>query len=347
MYKSKYDCLALFSGGLDSILACKILQNQGLKVLGLHFISPFFGHPGEIDQWMSDFDLDILPLDIGQTMVDLLIKGPKFGFGKYLNPCIDCKILMLQQCKALLGHFQAQFIASGEVLGQRPMSQRRDALHIVQRQAEVKALLLRPLSAKLLPPTPIEEKGLVDRNKLFDISGRGRKRQLSLAKGFQLPKIPTPAGGCLLTEPESVKRFLPLFKYIQYPSLNDFQLSKIGRQFWSEDNWLVIGRNKTDNTNLLELVQTQDIVFKLTDIPGPLAIGRQLKPPWSQEMIRKAAQFIASFSTKARQSPKPIRIKVGRSQETIQELQINQICPNGKETWKEPRTEDYRITDNF
>lgn len=321
-------------------MACKILQNQGLRVLGLHFISPFFGQIKDMDQWMTKFGIDILPLDIGQTFIDMLIKGPKWGFGKYLNPCIDCKILMLKQTKTLLENFQAQFIVSGEVLGQRPMSQRRDSLHIVQRDAEVKDILLRPLSAKILPPTPMEKAGLVDRGNLCDISGRGRKKQMTLAHKLQLPEIPTPSGGCLLTEPESVKRFRSLFKHIPSPSLNDFQLSKIGRQFWSNSNWLIIGRNKTDNAKLLELVQTRDIVFKLTDIPGPLAIGRQLKKTWSDDIILKAAQFIVSFSTKARQSRDPIRIKIVQAHRTMQELHINQTSPYKQNIWQEPTGED-------
>lgn len=346
MRDSTYDCLALFSGGLDSILAYKLLQIQGLQVLGLHFISPFYGRPASLDHWMSTFGIDIFPVDISQPFVDMLVHGPHWGFGRHLNPCIDCKILMLRQAKDLLEHFQARFIVSGEVLGQRPMSQRRDALQIVQREARVKDLLIRPLSARLLAPTPMEESGFVDRTKLCGISGRGRKLQLALAHDFQLPEIPTPSGGCLLTDPESVKRFCPLLKYILTPSINDFQLSKIGRQFWSDGHWLVIGRNKTDNAKLLELVQAHDIIFKLADIPGPLAIGRQFKTPWSQNMIQEAAHFMLSFSTKVRESPQPIRVRVGQAKMTVQELELTRISDCHSTIWQDPSSLECRPSIN-
>ncbi|MFP4397392.1 MAG: tRNA(5-methylaminomethyl-2-thiouridylate) methyltransferase, partial [Desulfonatronovibrio sp.] len=217
-YQRKYHGLALFSGGLDSILAVKMIQNQGLEVLGLHFISPFFGQPELIPEWEKNYGLPIMPVDISQDFVKMLLSGPSHGLGKIMNPCLDCKILMLKKARQLLQDFQAGFIISGEVSGQRPMSQRRDALNIIIRDAEVKRFLIRPLSAKLLPPTEAEETGLVNRSRLGSISGRGRKKQLEMAAKMNIHPLPTPAGGCLLTEMESSRRYLPLLRFFQNPA---------------------------------------------------------------------------------------------------------------------------------
>ena len=306
-----YDCLALFSGGLDSLLSCKLMQQQNLRVLGLHFTSPFFGRPDRVDHWQREYGVDILPVDVSQEFVQILLHGPKWGVGKCLNPCVDCKIFMLSRARDMLAMFGARFIVSGEVLGQRPMSQRKDALGLIRNEAEVRDVLLRPLSAASLPPTPMEESGLVDRSKLPDITGRGRKPQLELAREFGIHEIPTPAGGCLLTDPGSCARFWPLISRMENPAPEDFLLAQLGRQYWNRGHWLTIGRNKQDNHALMELVQTWDIVFKPVDIPGPIAVGRQCKKTWSEEMIQSAAGLLLHFSPKARKARNPVRIKAG------------------------------------
>ncbi len=336
MQTNSYDCLALFSGGLDSILACKLMQQQGLRVLGLHFCSPFFGNEEKISHWENIYGLDLLPIDISREFVDLLTQEPPWGFGKYLNPCIDCKIMMLKKAAAMLPQFQAHCLISGEVLGQRPMSQRRDALNIIQRDAGVKDLLLRPLSSGKLPvPAGLQDSNLIDFTQLPSIQGRGRKDQLRLAKEFQIREIPTPAGGCLLADPESAKRFSPLFEHLHPPQVRDFKLAKVGRQFWSDGSWLVIGRNQADNARLLELLQEDDLLFKLADHPGPLALGRQSAEQWSHEHIREAAAFMSSFSGKVPRSGEPVTVKVGcQEQVTTLEVVPGQ-SPNTR--WQEPQ----------
>jgi len=332
--QSKYDCLALFSGGLDSVLACKTIQAQGLRVLGLHFISPFFGGQDKAERWQSLYGIDILPVDIGPEFVDMLLAGPRFGLGKHLNPCIDCKIFMLRRAKELLHSFQAEFLLSGEVAGQRPMSQRRDALRSIRREAGVEDLLLRPLSAGILAPTPMEERGLVDRSRLHSLQGRGRKPQLRLAREFALPEIPTPAGGCLLTDPESVRRFAPVLHWLGRPTARDFELAGLGRQYWRDSHWLIIGRNKNDNARLIQVVDQADVVFKIADHPGPVAIGRQLQGEWPQEVIESAARWLTGFSNKARKSGGPVRVKVGRDG-NIADLMIDPEAQAGDD-WQEP-----------
>ena len=336
--RQTYDCLALFSGGLDSLLSCRLMQQQNLRVLGLHFISPFFGKPERIDHWQRELGMDILPVDISREYVQLLLQGPKWGVGKCLNPCVDCKILMLSRARDMLSMFGAQFIVSGEVLGQRPMSQRKDALGLIRKEAGVRDVLLRPLSAASLPPTPMEQSGLVDREKLPDITGRGRKPQLELARKFGLSEIPTPAGGCLLTDPGSCARFWPLISRIKHPEPEDFQLAHLGRQYWNQGHWLTIGRNKQDNQALLQQVQTRDIVFKPEEIPGPIAVGRQYGESWNEGMIESAAGMLLHFSPKARKARGPVRIRAG-SGDFLRDLALDP----GREAdsgWSPPEWED-------
>ncbi len=340
MHKT-YDCLALFSGGLDSLLACKLIQSQGLKVLGLHFVSPFFGNQLKIEHWQNLYSIDLLPVDISQEFTDLLLQGPPHGLGKWLNPCVDCKILMLNKTRQMLSQFQAKFIISGEVLGQRPMSQRKDMLHLINKKAGTKDILLRPLSAQNLPPTTMELTGQVDRSLLLALQGRGRKTQLNLARKLRLPEIPTPAGGCLLTEPETVKRIWPVLQNVPHPDPVDFELCKVGRQYWADTHWLIIGRSREDNQKLLELIQPRDILFKLMDLPGPIAVGRQLHGPWSAHTVKSAALFILGFSSKARQNLGPVRVRVGAPGDSVQELSLLPDQNTQDITWKEASWKDF------
>ncbi len=306
-----YHALALFSGGLDSILAAKTVMEQGLSVLCLHFTSPFFGKPGKIAHWREIYGLDIIPVDVADAYVAMMAQGPTHGLGKILNPCVDCKILMLRRAKELLATSGASFIISGEVLGQRPMSQRLDALNIISRDSGTKGLLLRPLCAKRLPETDAELSGLVDRQRLHAISGRGRKDQMALAAHYALAEIPTPAGGCLLTEEPSAKRFFPLFLHKPAPVPADFELANIGRQYWSGDRWLAIGRNQSDNARLERAAVPGDLVFKVRYLPGPLCVARPLPGAvWDAAAVADAAAFAASFNPKAMATAGPVQVDV-------------------------------------
>lgn len=320
--KQIFHGLALFSGGLDSILAVRLLQEQGLKVLGLHFVSPFFGQPERIEEWEKTYGVPVTAVDISLPFVEMLCSGPRYGLGRILNPCVDCKILMLSRARELLKDYGASFIISGEVIGQRPMSQRQDTLNIIKRDALVKNILIRALSAKLLPPTDPEKSGLVDREKLGSISGRGRKEQLRLASELGITPIPTPGGGCLLTEKESAKRYLPLVKHKPKPGPEDFCLANTGRQFWNNGYWLSIGRNKEDNDRLEELAQDNDYLFKLAFFPGPLGLGRPTDSnSWPPEVIESACELVSRFSPKARKSNRQVDLTI-RKGENVQEILV-------------------------
>ena len=312
-----YDAIALFSGGLDSILAARLIQDQGLAVKCIHFTSPFFGKAESIPHWQKVYGLDIEAVDVSESFASMLAKRPVHGFGKVLNPCVDCKILMMRHAEEIMRAWNADILVSGEVLGQRPMSQRRDTLNVIQRDANVRGHLIRPLSAKLLEETPAEASGKIDRSRLCSISGRGRKDQLALAKTLGITEIPTPAGGCRLTEKENGKSYWPVLLHTQNPTANDFSLVNAGRQYWNLDSptsplHLCIGRNQDDNMKMLALAREGDLVFKIASFPGPVALGRPIAGQvWDAKAIDSAAAFAASFS------PKAVRF-VEASGETVQ-----------------------------
>ncbi len=313
---NNYDAVSLFSGGLDSVLAAKVIEAQGLRVRCLHFLSPFFGKPDQLEHFRRVFGVDVETLDVSDEYVAMLAQGPAHGFGRFLNPCIDCKILMLRRARSRMDELGAKCVATGEVIGQRPMSQRRDALNIISRDAGVRDVLIRPLCAKRFDPTQPELTGVVDRERLLNISGRGRKDQLRLAQEFGLTEIPTPAGGCVLAEMESAKRYWPVLKHASPPRAEDFLLANIGRQFWRGDLWLAIGRNQDDNQRLGELARPRDLVFKVQGFPGPICVGRHLGRDWPPEAVRDGAAFCAGFSPKAKRGGGPVPVRVAQGDHT-------------------------------
>ena len=307
---NKYDAVALFSGGLDSILAMRVIMDQGLKVLGLHFVSPFFGKPNAIPKWKELYGVDVRAVDISEDMLRLIKNGPKNGFGSCLNPCTDCHTLMATKAREIMEAINAKFIISGEVLWQRPMSQRPDAMNIVHRDSHAKGLLLRPLSALKLEPTEVEKSGLVDRSKLLGIYGRGRMDQLQLAKAYGFTEIPGSGGGCILTERKSSTRIWVLFNEFEHPNREDFLLTQAGR-FFHHDGYILAINKTSANAELLEVCQkASDIVLELADDMGPLAVGRSEKP-WDAAMIAEAAALMASYANKAiRNLPEGTAVRV-------------------------------------
>lgn len=341
--------IVLFSGGLDSILAAKVLEEQGLRVRCLHCHSPFFGEPSAVSRWRRRYGLDIDTLDVADDFCAMLRERPAHGFGKTLNPCVDCKILLLRRARQYMEDVGAAFLATGEVLGQRPMSQRRDVLNVIRREAGVGGILLRPLSARLLEPTPMEESGLVDRERLPAISGRGRQGQLELARHFGLTDIPTPGGGCKLTEKENARRYWPVLAHLPAPDSGDFALANLGRQFWYEEDgrryWLAIGRNGGDNQALQAATRAGDARIFLADIPGPLAVGR-LGSQWPEHILAAAAALMASYSGRAvREAGEAGTVGV-RAQWHTAEGQTGiwqgRIMPAREGIWQEPLWEPAR-----
>lgn len=276
--------LALFSGGLDSILACRVVMAQGVEVVALRCITPFFDSGVEDAAAYSAamrarYGIRVEVLDVGCDYVAML-RQPRHGFGRHFNPCIDCKIFMLQQARALLPEYGASFILTGEVLGQRPMSQRRDTLRVIERESGCEGILLRPLSAQLLPPTRPELEGLVQRSRLCRIAGRGRTDQQALAAQFHITDYPAPAGGCLLADVNlgvRFRRFAPGIFAVSTGEklLRDFRLLLLGRHFEPRPGlWFIVGRNQEDNERISALREAEDWLLQVVDRPGPLALLR-------------------------------------------------------------------------
>ncbi len=271
--------LALLSGGLDSTLAIRVILAQGLDVEAISFVTPFClcsrkGCCGNEAKKAADkLDVKVSLFKIGAEFLER-VKSPKYGYGKNLNPCIDCRILMHTKAKAYMKEAGASFVVTGEVLGQRPKSQHRAALKAIERDSGLEGLVLRPLSARVLPPSIPESAGWIDREKLLGISGRTRKPQIALAETYGLVDYPCPAGGCLLTDRVFSRRMRDLMTYSEL-TLGEIRLLKLGRHFrLTPAAKIVVGRNEQENTNLSELAMPGDIRFEPTEVPGPVGIGR-------------------------------------------------------------------------
>lgn len=338
--------ILLFSGGLDSILAAKVLERQGLRVRCLHCVSPFFGDLEAVPRWRALYDLDVTGLDVSQDFATMLYTRPAHGFGKVMNPCVDCKILLLRHARLYMEVVGAQLLASGEVLGQRPMSQRRDTLHSIPREAGVRDLLLRPLSARLLPPIPAEDSGLVDRSRLLGISGRGRNEQLALARQFDLKEIPTPGGGCRLAERENARRYWPVLSRFDGDDMDvlarDLALANLGRQFWrtvgGQHHWLCVGRNAADNERLEATARAEDILLSLHVLPGPLALARK-GALWPRYLLQEAAELTASYAPKAVAAGGAVAVQARQGEKHV----MLDVEPCRQETlWAEPSWEEVR-----
>lgn len=347
--------ILLFSGGLDSLLAARVLKDQGLDILCLHYVSPFFGSPGARKRWKELYGIDVEIADAGREMVSLVNGWPEHGFGKVMNPCVDCKITLLRLAKKRLEEEGAQFLATGEVIGQRPMSQRRDIMNRIRREAGVEDLLLRPLCAQHLDPTPCELSGLVDRSRLLALHGRGRQEQLDLARQYGWEDIPSPGGGCLLTERENARHYWPLRQNRPDASVEDYRLARTGRQLWLKEDgaacWMIVARNNRDNERLRQAAGQNDLLVGLCDFPGPLALLRDGEH-WSGEQKQKAAAQFLSYAPRARQAceqapDQPIRVWLRNAQTDHRETVA--VCADVRRTdfsiptWDEVKAEKHEL----
>lgn len=266
--------VALYSGGLDSTLAILVMLSQGVTVEALCFLTTF-GCDKNRD-WILDvskrFGFAVHFINIEDGFIRML-KNPRYGYGKNMNPCIDCRILMLREAKNFISEMNAQFVITGEVLNQRPLSQRRQVFKLIDRDAELEGYVLRPLTALNLDPTIPEKKGLVKRELLFGFEGRSRKPQMALAQKFGLTEYPTPAGGCLLTDPIFSFRLKELLRTNPEANKRDISLLRIGRHFRLSSNCkVIVGRNKKENEMLEKMSKKGDVFLRTVDFPGPTVL---------------------------------------------------------------------------
>lgn len=274
--------LALFSGGLDSLLACKVIQKQGVEVQAIKFVSPFFDYAllrneAQYQQSIRDkYGIEVDLIDISDDYLQMLA-NPPHGYGKNFNPCIDCKIMLISKAKSLLEHYNATFLITGEVVGQRPMSQRKDTLRVIERDSSTDNILLRPLCSQSQKPTDIEKQGIIDRDKLPRFSGRNRTPQMELAKKFGITDIPTPAGGCVLTEQLRAARIRRLFTLDKsYITPRNITFLLTGRVYLlPQGAWLALGRDMAENETLENMIQSGDTTLHVSnDRPGPFGLLR-------------------------------------------------------------------------
>ena len=286
--------LGLFSGGLDSMLAAMVLRAQGIEVTGLVWVTPFFTEV-RAEESAATIGLPILVQDLTDRYLHLLYEPPR-GFGKWMNPCIDCHLLMLREAGKIMEQEGYDFLFTGEVVGQRPLSQNKGSLNYITRESGYGDLLLRPLSARLLKTTRPEREGLVDRERLLNISGRGRKRQMELAAEFGITSYPAPAGGCLLTNPGYAARLRDLVQHRPQSELTrqDLELLKWGRHFRVDPTAkIIVGRDQRDNEALELLIRPGDVTLKAEIYPGPLVVIPQAQ---GDRGLTLALALCASYS---------------------------------------------------
>lgn len=263
--------IALFSGGLDSILAFKVIADQGIAVSGITFETPFFS-AAKARLTAERIGLPLAVLDITEEHLQML-HAPRYGYGRNMNPCIDCHTLMLRIAGRRMQEEGADFVFTGEVLGERPMSQGKQSLYVVAKNSGYADRILRPLSARLLPETEPERSGKVDRSRLCDIQGRGRKRQMEMAAQYGITSYPPPAGGCLLTDPIYSRRLRDLFDHHRDYEIRDIDLLKVGRHLrLDEKTKAIVGRNAADNETIERLAKRGDALIRIDSFPGPTVL---------------------------------------------------------------------------
>jgi len=304
-------CVALLSGGLDSMLAIRIMQEQGVEVEALSFSTIFTCCQDAAGQAARTLGIRLTMMTQEDDYLDL-VRRPQFGYGKGANPCVDCRIYMFQRARTFMEQVSAQFVVSGEVVGQRPMSQKRRDLDIIAHHAGLDDRLLRPLSARLLPPTAAERTGLVDRERLYAFSGRSRKELISLARNFDFPDIPSPSNGCALTEQLFAKKVHDLVLLDSNNTRWDFELLKNGRHFrYDERTKVVVGKNESDNQMLRYRHQLPEgrssLLLTPENFAGPVVL---LIGPAVDHAVRFAGGLLLRYTRKY--NPDDARLRIHR-----------------------------------
>ena len=291
--------ILLLSGGLDSTLAGKLLLEMGIEVEAVNFVSHFcrctpqsFGCSAA-RKAAQQLGIDVRMFSCGEDYLEV-VKHPRFGRGSGMNPCLDCRIYMFSRARTYMLARGADFVATGEVLGERPMSQRRQAMEIIERESGLAGLILRPLCAKLMSPTLPEREGIVDRDKLMEIRGRSRKPQIGLASKLGIRDYPCPAGGCLLNDPEFAARFRDLLEHEPDCEMDDARLLRFGRHFRLPSGAkVIVGRNETENDSIERAARLGDTILVPLGVPGPSVLC--LKTSDAAD-IMTAAAFVAAYT---------------------------------------------------
>ncbi len=286
--------IGLLSGGLDSVLAIRMVVDQGVEVVALNIVLPFVGSRSEraepAAEWLG---VRLVKREVGRDYIEVL-RNPRYGYGKGFNPCIDCRVYMLGLARRLMEQEGADFVVTGDVLKQRPKSQTQDALNIEDKCSGLKGLIVRPLSARCLARTVPEIEGILDRDRFLDLSGRNRKQQLELAAELGLTEYGTPAGGCPLTNREFAIKARTLFSSVQDISVNDLALLRQGRHFYAGGAHIIVGKSQRENESLLDLKEPDgDVELRVLDVGSPVTI---LRGAVTASTLLAAARLTAAYS---------------------------------------------------
>jgi len=318
--KEKKKVVALLSGGLDSQLAVRMMQEQGFDVSAVAIKTPFCdfdcgrGCGFEIRERSDDLNVNLKTVYLGDEYIKML-KNPKHGIGAGFNPCVDCRTMMFDAAKKHMEEIGAEFIISGEVLGQRPMSQHGPALNTIEKDSDLVGKIVRPLSAGLLPETIPEKEGLIKRENLGMIRGRTRRNQLEMAKKYGIENPPNAGGGCLLTEPQFGIKAKDLFDHVETPTINDIDLLKIGRHFrLDEETKFVVGRNKDENEMIKAIALPGDILLEAKEVVGPISI---LRGKNAKDHVKFASSVTLRYSDAPKDQQGIITVKKDNSSEEI------------------------------
>jgi tRNA-uridine 2-sulfurtransferase len=318
--------VSLLSGGLDSLIATKIIVEQGIEVEALHFTSPFCtcskvrkGCGMQAMRSASELGIEVKVRTKGLEYLEI-VKKPKHGYGRAMNPCVDCRIFMLKNARQFMNDTGASFIVTGEVLGQRPMSQRTDTLKLIEQESGLEGLIVRPLSARHFPPTIPEQKGIVNREKLMGIAGRSRKGQYEFVHSHGLTEFSCPGGGCLLTDPIFTRKLKDLFTYQPAYTMRDVTLLKIGRHFRLDTKAkLILGRNQEENNRLTVFHELTSVLLDLVGFKGPVGL---LIGMLHEDAIKQAANLMAFYG---KSNSSPITVKSKNGTETIHVVEQQHI----------------------
>lgn len=292
--------IGLLSGGVDSALATRIMKKLGFDIIALNFMSPFcncthkdHGCKNEAKRLADELGIRARLEYMGQQYIDI-VRNPKFGHGKNMNPCVDCRVMIFRRAKEIMEEEGAAFIFTGEVVGQRSMSQKIDRMMIIEKEAGLAGMVVRPLSAKLLPPTLPEKKGLIDRETMLAIHGKSRKDQFRISREeFGVTDNLCSSGGCLLTDPSFAVRMKDLLAHDDSADVKDAKLLRLGRHYRvSDDLKLIVGRNEEENEKLLRMAQKKDFIFYPEDGRGPTTL---VKGKLDRELIALVGSVTARY----------------------------------------------------
>ena len=335
--KPKIKAIALISGGLDSAIATKMVIDQGIEVIALNFHSPFCTCASANSKhnqcgamyFAQKLQIPMRSIVKGEDYLELS-QHPKFGYGKNMNPCIDCRIHILEKTKEVMQETGAEFIVTGEVLGQRPKSQMLHALMTIEKTAGLEGKILRPLSAQLLPPTLMEKSGLIDRDKLLNIRGRRRNIQVELGREYNLIEQYCAGGGCKLTDRNFANKLRDYFAHTSNPTMKDMKFLKIGRHFRVNGLKIITGRDETENIKLEAWAGDKDVILTVKDVMGPCTL---VFNPQTQEDLKIPAQLTLRYSDSVLESD---QISVKGSQNRFVDFKIERD-PNIEELYEQHR----------